>query len=81
MTACRSCGLKALSWRTSGHGAKKGSRPQAQAIPLTVMNAAGFFWASSAGAVDEVLGVLGGPRMVGRDVVRYEVEQQVHAAL
>ena len=41
--------------------------------------AAGSLARSSAAALDEALGVLGQPRVVGADVVGYEVDEQPHA--
>ena len=43
----RSPGWKALSWSTSRHAGKKGSRPQANTVPPTVSKDAGSFRASS----------------------------------
>ncbi len=48
ITACRSPGSKALSWSTSGHAGKKGSRPQAKTFPPASTKDAGSFLASSA---------------------------------
>ena len=64
--ACRTAGSEASSCSTSGHGGKYGSRPMGDGAVVAVAH--------------EVLRVLVDPRVVGRDVVGDEVEDQADAS-
>ena len=76
ITAPRRSGEKAFSWTTSGQAGKYGSRPFASTRSPTATNDAGSRSRSSSLPRDEVLRVRRRPRVVGRDVVRDEVEDQ-----
>ena len=75
--ACRTAGSEASSCSTSGHGGKYGSRPGDDASPTARNRRVAR---GRRRAAHEVLGVLVDPRVVGRDVVGDEVEDQPDAA-
>ena len=80
IAACRRPGWKALSCRTSGQAGKYGSRPQAKTFPSSLDEGRRIAPQVVRASLDEVLGMLADPGVVGRDVVGHEVEDQPHAA-
>ena len=81
ITACRSPGWKALSWSTSGHAGKYGSRPQANTFPPTATNDAGSLPRIVGVSLNEVFGMIADPGMIRRHVVGHEIEDEPQAAL
>ena len=79
--AARTAGCDASSWSTSGHAGKYGSRPRAMTASPTARKLVGSAARSSALPRTNQLRVLGRPPVVGRDVVRHEVEDQRDAPI
>ena len=81
ITAARRSGENAFSCTTSGQAGKYGSRPLASTPPPTRDERGRVALEVLLAAAHEVLGVRLRPRVVGRDVVRHEVEDQPDPAL